>query len=122
MSKATRPASGSRDHDLWPGVVHQHPAGVSPRWGAMGDNAADDVFDWAARDPDRAMFSRKGEGGWQPVTAVEFAGRVAAVAAGLIAAGIRPGDRVGLMSSASLDWAVCDFAIWAVGGGDGARL
>jgi len=81
----------------------------------MGDNAADDVFDWAARDPDRAMFSRKGEGGWQPVTAVEFAGRVAAVAAGLIAAGIRPGDRVGLMSSASLDWAVCDFAIWAAG-------
>jgi long-chain acyl-CoA synthetase len=115
MSKATRPASGSRDHDLWPGIVHQHPAVVSPRWGAMGDNAADDVFDWAARDPDRAMFSRKGEGGWQPVTAVEFAGRVAAVAAGLIAAGIRPGDRVGLMSSASLDWAVCDFAIWAAG-------
>ena len=61
------------------------------------------------------MFSRKGAGGWQPVTAVEFAERVAAVAAGLIAAEIRPGDRVGLMSSASLDWAVCDFAIWAAG-------
>jgi len=61
------------------------------------------------------MFSREADGRWLPVTAGEFAGRVAAVAAGLIAAGIRAGDRVGLMSPASLDWAVCDFAIWAAG-------
>ena len=81
----------------------------------MCASAADDVFDWAARDPGRAMFSREADGRWLPVTAGEFAGRVAAVAAGLIAAGIRAGDRVGLMSSASLDWAVCDFAIWAAG-------
>jgi len=81
----------------------------------MSASAADDVFDWAARDPGRAMFSREVDGAWLPVTAGEFAGQVAAVAAGLIAAGIRAGDRVGLMSSASLDWAVCDFAIWAAG-------
>jgi long-chain acyl-CoA synthetase len=81
----------------------------------MGASAADDVFGWAARDPGRAMFSREADGRWLPVTAGEFAARVAAVAAGLIAAGIRAGDRVGLMSSASLDWAVCDFAIWAAG-------
>jgi long-chain acyl-CoA synthetase len=81
----------------------------------MSASAADDVFDWAARDPGRAMFSREADGRWLPVTAGEFADRVAAVAAGLIAAGIRAGDRVGLMSSASLDWAVCDFAIWAAG-------
>ena len=49
------------------------------------------------------------------MTAGEFAGRVVAVAAGLIAAGIRPGDRIGLMASASMDWAVCDFAIWTAG-------
>lgn len=61
------------------------------------------------------MFSREADGRWLPVTAAEFAARVAAVAAGLVAAGIRPGDRVGLMSSASLDWAVCDFAIWTAG-------
>jgi long-chain acyl-CoA synthetase len=81
----------------------------------MSANAADDVFDWAARDPGRAMFSREADGMWLPVTAGEFADRVAAVAAGLIAAGIRAGDRVGLMASASLDWAVCDFAIWTAG-------
>jgi long-chain acyl-CoA synthetase len=85
----------------------------------MGENACDDVFGWAAREPGRVTFARqageKAGSGWAPVTAAEFAGRVAAVAAGLIAEGIRPGDRVGLMASASLDWVTCDFAIWAVG-------
>ena len=81
----------------------------------MGENTCDDVFDWAARDPDRAMFAVPAGGTWQPVTAEQFAGRVTAVAAGLIAAGIGPGDRVGLMAAASLEWVVCDFAIWAAG-------
>ena len=81
----------------------------------MGGNACDDVFDWAGRDPGRAMFAVKAGGPWRPVTAEEFAGRVAGVAAGLIAAGIQPGDRIGLMSATSLDWMVCDLAIWAAG-------
>jgi long-chain acyl-CoA synthetase len=68
------------------------------------------------------MFSREADSTGLPVTAGELAGRVAAVAAGLIAAGIRAGDRVGLMASARLDWTVCDFAIWTAGGGDGAGL
>jgi hypothetical protein len=59
----------------------------------MNGNTCDDVFDWAARDPDRAMFSAKADGAWQPVTAKQIADRVTAVAAGLIAAGIQPGDR-----------------------------
>jgi long-chain acyl-CoA synthetase len=81
----------------------------------MGGNACDDVFDWAGRDPGRAIFAVKADGTWRPVTAEEFAGRVAGVAAGLIAAGIGPGDRVGLMSATSLDWVVCDLAIWGAG-------
>jgi long-chain acyl-CoA synthetase len=81
----------------------------------MGGNTCDDVFDWAARDPDRAMFAAKADGAWQPVTAKQIADQVTAVAAGLIAAGIQPGDRIGLMSATSLDWVVCDFAIWAAG-------
>ncbi len=81
----------------------------------MGANACDDVFGWAERDPGRATFAAQTDGGWQPVTAAQFAGRVGAVAAGLIAGGIGPGDRVGLMAPTSLEWAVCDFAIWAAG-------
>jgi len=81
----------------------------------MGANACDDVFGWADGDPGRAMFAAQAGGAWQPVTAAQFAARVGAVAAGLVAAGIGPGDRVGLMAPTSLDWAVCDFAIWAAG-------
>lgn len=81
----------------------------------MGANACDDVFSWADRDPGRVMFAVQADGAWQPVSAARFAGRVSAVAAGLVAAGIRPGDRVGLMAAPSLDWVVCDFAIWAAG-------
>ncbi len=85
----------------------------------MGENACDDVFGWAAREPGRVTFARqagKDAGGeWVPVTAAEFAGRVAAVAAGLVAEGVQPGDRVGLLAAASLDWVTCDFAIWAAG-------
>jgi long-chain acyl-CoA synthetase len=81
----------------------------------MTGNACGDVFGWAARDPGRAIFAVRSGGAWQPVTAQESAGRVTSVAAGLVAAGIRPGDRVALLASTSLEWAVCDFAIWAAG-------
>ena len=81
----------------------------------MTGNACADVFGWASREPGRAIFAVRSGGAWQPVTAQEFAGRVTSVAAGLIAAGIRPGDRVALLASTSLEWAVCDFAIWAAG-------
>lgn len=81
----------------------------------MGENACDDVFSWAAEDPDRITFAAREGGTWRPVTAGEFAGRVASIAAGLIAEGIRPGDRVGLMAAPGLEWVVCDFAIWAAG-------
>jgi long-chain acyl-CoA synthetase len=81
----------------------------------MGENACDAVFVWAARDPGRATFAVQAGRTWQPVTAGQFAERVASVAGGLVAAGIGPGDRVGLMAAASLDWMVCDFAIWAAG-------
>jgi long-chain acyl-CoA synthetase len=81
----------------------------------MAANACDDAFGWAERDPGRVMFVVQAGGGWRPVTAAEFASRVRAVAAGLVAGGIRPGDRIGLLAVPSLDWVVCDFAIWAAG-------
>ena len=82
---------------------------------SMGENACDDAFGWAAREADRVLFCVKDGGAWRPVTAEQFAARVTSVAAGLIAGGIRPGDRIGLMAAPSLDWMVCDFAIWAAG-------
>ena len=54
-------------------------------------------------------------GNWQPVRAQQFHQMVTDLAKGMIAAGIRPGDRVGIMSRTRFEWTVIDFAIWYAG-------
>ena len=54
-------------------------------------------------------------GNWQPVRAQQFHQMVTDLAKGLIASGIRPGDRVGIMSRTRFEWTVIDFAIWYAG-------
>jgi len=78
-------------------------------------NATDDIVDNARLRPARPAFARRVDGVWHTVTALEFADQVAALAAGLLAAGIRPGDRIALMSGTRYEWTLCDFAIWTVG-------
>ncbi|WFB09988.1 AMP-dependent synthetase/ligase [Streptomyces sp. LX-29] len=70
----------------------------------------------AAQHPDVAVVGRKVGGRWQDVTAVRFLAEVRAAAKGLIAAGVKPGDRVGLMSRTRYEWTLLDFAIWSAGG------
>jgi len=79
------------------------------------DNVTDDVFTNAQNWPDEVGLKRKVDGTWTPVTWREFAGQVRDIAAGLIAAGIRPGDRVGLMSRTRFEWPVVDYAILSAG-------
>jgi long-chain acyl-CoA synthetase len=45
----------------------------------------------------------------------QFADEILAVAKGLIAKGIQPGDKVCLYSSTRIEWTVFDIAIWAAG-------
>jgi long-chain acyl-CoA synthetase len=78
-------------------------------------NATDDVFDNAARRPDHPGFVCKVGDAWRPVTCAAFADQVTELAAGLLATGIEPGDRIALMSGTSYEWSLCDFAIMAVG-------
>ncbi len=79
------------------------------------DNATDDVFTNAENWPETVGLKRKVNGTWTPVTWREFAGQVRDIAAGFIAAGIQPGDRVGLMCSTRFEWAVVDYAILTAG-------
>nr|WP_246422110.1 long-chain fatty acid--CoA ligase [Nocardiopsis mwathae] len=76
---------------------------------------ADLLFDRAERQPDGIMLSRQTVGGWKDATAAEVRDEVTALAKGLIAAGIAPGDRVGLLSGNRYEWTLVDFAIWAAG-------
>ncbi|MEV0073723.1 MULTISPECIES: long-chain fatty acid--CoA ligase [unclassified Amycolatopsis] len=79
------------------------------------ENLADVVWANAERFSDVVSFRRQVEGTWLDVTAKDFADQVAAVAKGLIAAGIGHGDRVALMSKTRYEWTLIDFAIWAAG-------
>ncbi|MEU6681114.1 AMP-binding protein [Streptomyces sp. NPDC046925] len=77
---------------------------------------ADIPFDNAREAPAEAVLSRKGDDGrWRDVTAAEFAGEVLAVAKGLIAEGLAPGDRLAIMARTTYEWTLLDFAGWAAG-------
>ncbi|WP_431968775.1 AMP-dependent synthetase/ligase [Actinacidiphila sp. bgisy160] len=90
------------------------PLVTAPQVGGL----ADAVFANADEEPDRIVLSRRaGTDGtdWEHVTAARFRDEVLAVARGLLAQGIRFGDRVGLMSRTRYEWTVLDFALWAIG-------
>jgi long-chain acyl-CoA synthetase len=80
-----------------------------------GDNITDDVFAHEKSRPDEVGLRRKVNGNWTPVTWREFAGQVRDIAAGFIAVGIQPGDRVALMSRTRFEWTLLDYAILAAG-------
>jgi long-chain acyl-CoA synthetase len=79
-------------------------------------NLADVTARRAAEQPQAVALRRKDASGqWQDVTAVQFRDEVYALAKGLIAAGIGPGDRVALMSRTRYEWTLADYAIWTAG-------
>jgi long-chain acyl-CoA synthetase len=76
----------------------------------------DTVFRRAGAEPGAVVLRRRtGAGDWQDVTAAEFRAEVDALAGGLMAAGIGPGDRVALMSRTRYEWTLIDYACWAAG-------
>lgn len=86
-------------------------AGV-PQSGSLGDIP----FDNARQAPGEAVLARKDRDGvWQDVTAAQFAAEVLAVAKGLIAEGLREGDRLAIMARTTYEWTLLDFAGWAAG-------
>ncbi|WP_181783064.1 AMP-dependent synthetase/ligase [Pseudonocardia pini] len=82
-----------------------------------GENLLDAVYAHEVEHPKETLLRiQESPGVWSPVTAAEFAARVTAVAQGLIATGVGPGDRVALLSRTRFEWTLLDYAILAVGG------
>ncbi|WP_155373199.1 AMP-dependent synthetase/ligase [Catellatospora vulcania] len=79
------------------------------------DRLTDPVWDNAAQTPQLVQFSRRAGTGWADVTCAEFHAEVVAMARGLVAAGVQPGERVALMSRTRFEWTLIDYAIWACG-------
>jgi long-chain acyl-CoA synthetase len=78
-------------------------------------NLTDLIVRNAAEVPQGVGFRRPVGDTWQNVTWAEFDTQARQLASGLVAAGIGPGDRVGLMSKTRYEWTLADFAIWFAG-------
>lgn len=78
-------------------------------------NVTDLLIARLAATPDLVLFSLPKRGEWLPVTTAEFHGQVVALAKGLVAAGIQPGDRIGLICKTRYEWTLIDFATWFAG-------
>ncbi|MGW8377565.1 long-chain fatty acid--CoA ligase [Streptomyces sp. ODS28] len=88
------------------------PVATAPQVGGL----ADVVFEYADDDPQRIALARKNAAGtWQDVPAATFRDQVMALAKGLLAEGIRFGDRVAIMSRTRYEWTLFDFALWTIG-------
>ncbi|CAG7597374.1 AMP-dependent synthetase/ligase [Actinacidiphila bryophytorum] len=113
--QGTPPAQGVPQLTAEGGRVRQAavpPIVDPPKRGSL----ADIPFTNAAEAPSDVVMSRKGaDGRWRDVTAAEFRDEVLAVAKGLVAAGLRPGDRLAVMARTSYAWTLLDFAGWAAG-------
>ncbi|MCI1864490.1 MAG: AMP-dependent synthetase/ligase [Bifidobacterium sp.] len=68
------------------------------------------------RAPDGSLIEYVGdEGAWESFTAREFRDKVVALAKGLIARGIMPGDAVSIIAHTSWQWTALDMAIMSIG-------
>jgi long-chain acyl-CoA synthetase len=78
-------------------------------------NVTDLLVERVKATPDRALFAVPDGDGWRDITAVEFQKQVIALAKGLVAGGIEPGDKVGFIARTTYQWTVVDFALFYAG-------
>jgi long-chain acyl-CoA synthetase len=83
---------------------------------APGDNVLSALYDRAAASPSSPALLVCRDAAIDEITVAEMVGRVRSIAAGIVAAGIEPGDRVVIFSHPRAEWALVDYAIWQAGG------
>ncbi|MBE7700596.1 long-chain fatty acid--CoA ligase [Oerskovia sp. Sa1BUA8] len=81
------------------------------------DNLNDLFATRVAAGPDLPMVEVKSGPGapWKALSAREVDADVVAVAKGLVALGVEPGEHVGIMSRTRYEWTLLDWATWAAG-------
>ncbi len=75
----------------------------------------DHITENADQVPDKVVFSVPRGAAWVGITAKQFNDDVKAIAKGIIANGVEPGQRIGIMSRTRFEWALVDYAIWYAG-------
>jgi long-chain acyl-CoA synthetase len=81
------------------------------------ENITDLLLERVKATPALPLFAREGDvGEWADVSAKSFLEQVEDLAKGFIAAGLKPGQAVAIMSRTRYEWTLIDFAIWFAGG------
>jgi long-chain acyl-CoA synthetase len=70
----------------------------------------------AERFADRVAASYKSDGEWTEMSYAEAGKAIDEIALGLVALGIQPGDRVGILSDTRIEWTLASYGISAAGG------
>ncbi|HZT53888.1 MAG TPA: long-chain fatty acid--CoA ligase, partial [Gaiellaceae bacterium] len=65
--------------------------------------------------PPEPAYLEERDDGWRPVAWTEAAERIEALARGLLARGVRHGDRVAVLSRTRLEWLLLDWAVLSIG-------
>jgi long-chain acyl-CoA synthetase len=90
-----------------------------PRVGVREGEPRTAVEMWQRRvaaTPDRPAFRFYGGGGWQTMTWRDADSAAREIAAGLVARGVVPGDRVCVLSQTRVEWVLSDIGILLAGG------
>ncbi|MCX6486098.1 MAG: AMP-dependent synthetase/ligase [Rhodoluna sp.] len=84
---------------------------------ANNENITDLLINRVRETPKLPLFAiEQSDGRWHDFSGEDFLAQVCAVAKGLIATGIQPGQAVAIMSKTRYEWTLIDFAIWFAGG------
>lgn len=78
-------------------------------------NVADLLVERVKATPSLALFAVPEGDGWRDITAAEFEREVIALAKGIAASGIQPGDKVGFIARTTYHWTLVDFALFYAG-------
>ena len=84
-----------------------------PLVGPVAPHLLSRLWHWAEQEPDRPLLAVRDGGEVVTVSAAAFRDRVRAIAAGLVARGVEPGDRIALLSRTSLAWVEADHGVLA---------
>src|SRR5690606_21176176 len=77
----------------------------------VGGTLVDLFFDRVSRWADRTALRHVVDGAWREITWREYGDAVREAAAGLVAVGVQPGDRVGILAGNQPRWHMADIAI-----------
>jgi long-chain acyl-CoA synthetase len=82
----------------------------------MERRTAPELWRDAVRDaPPEPAYLEEREDGWSPISWQDADERVRALAQGLLARGVRHGDRVAILSRTRLEWILLDWAVMSIG-------